>query len=127
MNAALQNKLIEKAYALKELPDCAQKHFTFIVNRNKIISLGWNQAYRTHPIAKKFNCRFSTIHSELAAIKNFHGTLDEICRFKLINIRIRRDNNVGISKPCDSCMMMLAAFDFNEVWYTNNDGGFDRL
>lgn len=127
MNASLREKLIDKSYALRELPNCQQKHFSFIIKRNKIISLGWNNGYRTHPKSKIYKCRFSTIHSELAAIKNYGGPISDLIDYKLINVRIRRDGTIGLSKPCDSCMMMLAVFEFREVWYTNNLGEFVEL
>lgn len=119
--------LIEKSFDLIELPNCKRKHFSFVLWKKKIISVGWNNAWRTHPISNKFGHRFNAIHSELAAIKNMSRPVSFLKECKLVNIRVNRHGLVLMSKPCGSCENMLKYFGIREIVYTNNDGKFVEL
>lgn len=121
------DKLIVKAKALFELPHGRCKHFTFIMKRNKIISLGWNNTIKTHPWAAKYGHKFYAIHSELQAIKNFPYPVAEICNYDFVNIRIRKDGKLGIARPCEACERLLIAFRPQSVIYTTNEGTFRRF
>lgn len=107
-----------------ELPIGGQLHFSFIMKKKKIISFGWNNAWKTDRIAAKFSHRFNCIHSELMAIRNFPYRINELCNFTLVNVRLRKTGTVALSKPCECCERMLDAFNVHEVYYTTNNGDF---
>ncbi len=121
----LYKKILKITFSDISLITCKHRHFTFIAKRNIIISYGYNQIFKSHPIANKFSHRFSDIHSELAAILHFPYPIKELKNYNIINLRIRRDNNqLGLSRPCQKCFRMLNTFGINEVYYSNGLGGF---
>jgi hypothetical protein len=120
-------KITEISYALLgRNPNPQFKHFSFIVDRGRILSIGINRQDKSHPIAKKFNPFSSNIHSELAAILKL-GEVD-FSDYTLINTRISRErNNLCCSYPCVGCRaMLLKQFKFKEIWATDNNGQFVR-
>lgn len=121
MTAKLHHKLLEIANSLF---DCAgkQKHFTFICDGNKVISVGWNKPFKTHPLAAKFGHRFANIHSELDAINNFMHPVSELKKYNLINIRLLANRQLAMSKPCIPCQYMLASFGVDRIMYSTCNG-----
>lgn len=116
---ALSNRLqsrIEKIIDQNEHKiESKHKHFTFIVNNNRIISYGWNHNFKTHPRA--VGNRNSTIHSELNAILRLDVDDSYLLRCDLINIRITRSGRYGLSKPCKHCYSILSNYGFkNIIW-----------
>jgi len=127
MNNKLKSKLIELARALHYCPVGDQKHFSFIVLRNKVISIGWNNKVKSNPLNQKYGYRYDKPHSELIAIKNFPYPNKELSRHTLVNVRIGRANDVIMCKPCMYCQNLLKTFNIKEVYYTNAMGNFIRL
>jgi deoxycytidylate deaminase len=110
-----------------DLPDTKYKHFSFLIRRNKIVSVGYNLSFHTHPIAKKYKYRFSNIHSELAAIKNFPYSPSLLYKYTMVNVRIMGNGCIGLSKPCDKCQQLLLDFDIRKVLYSIHGGDFKKL
>lgn len=129
MNGGFFDSLVEKSFALIDLPQSNRKHFSFIVRRTKIVSFGWNMAKKTHPWAAKYgkNIDYPFIHSELAAIKNFPFPPIELEKCSLINTRVCPSGKIRISKPCEHCMNLLDVFSFKHVYYTDDEGKFIEL
>lgn len=123
----LARKLFETANNLIHLPDARSKHFSFIVERNCILSVGWNKSFKTHPLAKRYGHRFSSIHSELDAIKNFPYAPASLIYYKFVNLRIMGDGSVGLSKPCVHCQELLAKFGIEQIYYSDHDGNFHEF
>jgi len=120
-------KLVNLSYKMLDLPDSRHKHFSFILIRNKILAVGYNLSYKTNPLAKKYGYYLSSIHSELAAVKNFPYPPSGLSKCKMVNIRIMANNELGMSRPCKNCQRLLKDFDISEVWHTNRDGEFERV
>ena len=118
----LQNKLINLARTNIFLPDSNKLHFTFIMERNKVISFGWNRSWRTHTIAKRYNYRHECQHSELVAILNFRPPIRELPYHYMVNIRLHKNGNIAMSKPCASCQAMLSDFGISDIFYSTNEG-----
>ena len=57
-------------------------------DKNKIVSIGWNNNYRTHPLAKRYGYRFDSIHSEMSAILRYEGNPKDL-RDKLLSNMLR--------------------------------------
>jgi tRNA(Arg) A34 adenosine deaminase TadA len=114
------------AVRLNHLPQGRHKHFTFITRRKKIISMGWNQSFKTHPLAAKFGHRFQSIHSELNAIQNFPYRVSELCKYDIINLRLS-GNNLTIAKPCQKCRNMLWYFGVRHVGYSTFFGQYEEI
>lgn len=120
-------KYIDLALALKDRPESDKLHFSFILKKRRLVSIGWNSATATHPIAHKYGYTFPFVHAELSAIVRFDGKPKELKDCVLINVRINKDGIVMLSKPCKNCLRLLSVFTFKHVYYTNHAGGFESL
>jgi hypothetical protein len=123
-----KDKLIKLSFAMIDFPNSRRaKHFSFILIRNKVVSMGWNMGFKTHPLAHKMGHRYDSIHSELHCIKKFPHPVSELARCKLFNVRVNRKGKVRLSKPCLKCQKLLEIFNLREVWYTLDGGEFKQL
>jgi deoxycytidylate deaminase len=119
-------KYIELARNLIDYPEYPHRHFAFIIEKNKIRAIGWN-AKKTHPQALKFGYPWLYVHAELSAITRFEGNPRELAKCICVNVRLNKDGKILQSKPCKSCLRMLAAFRLKEIFYTDDNGVFQEL
>jgi deoxycytidylate deaminase len=128
-------KIIELSYAL--LPthgDYRCRHASFIIYKDKIMSIGINNPNKTHPKNLKFGYRNKRnepineiigIHSELAAVIKFgRQTLQDL---DIVNTRIDRNNMLVLAKPCIGCQDMLKQLGINRIFFSNNQSKFEQL
>tara|TARA_R110000796_G_scaffold5291_4_gene20047 strand:- start:361 stop:741 length:381 start_codon:yes stop_codon:yes gene_type:complete len=123
------NKYIELARALQ--PPChsvRQFHVTFALAKKKILAIGINGA-KTNPKTQEFAYvgdpyQIGT-HSELAAVIKL-GRLD-CSRLTFINVRLKKDGKVALSKPCVGCEDMLNQIGFKRVFYTLDNGNYGNI
>ncbi len=116
MQKKLLFKCIDISRDLTNLPVGPKKHFSFIIDKNKILSFGVNNGFKTHPMAKYLGYRYNCIHSELDAILNFrHKNIE---KYSLLNIRIGRDKiSIRNSKPCDLCQKLIEKTKIKKVYF----------
>ena len=129
------SKIIEVSYALinKHNADLRCRHFSFIMDKNRIISIGLN-SLKTHPknlkynYVNKMNQNISDIvgtHSELSAVIKLG---EEDCSdLNLVNTRINRHDELDFSAPCSGCLDMIKQLNFKNVYFSNSQGKFDKL
>lgn len=109
-------------------------HFSFILHKNKIISIG-NNSKKTHPLNlknRKTSLRtgedFSDqkhICSEFSAINKLKNMTNiDTKKCVLVNLRYNRNGEIALSKPCMSCDNLLKYFSFKKVIWTNNEGDY---
>jgi deoxycytidylate deaminase len=128
-------KIVELSYAL--LPthgDYRCRHASFIIYKDKIMSIGINNPNKTHPKNLKFGYRNKRnepineiigIHSELAAVIKFgRQTLQDL---DIVNTRIDRNNMLVLAKPCIGCQDMLKQLGINRIFFSNNQSKFEQL
>lgn len=113
-------RLIKLSQKLIHLPKSGKLHFTYILRKKKIISMGVNVTFKTHPMAKKYQHRFFSQHSELNAILNFPFKYRTLCNYKIVNIRIRQDGSLASSKPCKACALLLKDMGFKKIFFSTN-------
>jgi deoxycytidylate deaminase len=129
------NKIVEVSYALinKHSADLRCRHFSFILQRNRIISIGLNST-KTHPLNLKYNYinknkeKISDIvgtHSELNAVIKLGE--EDCSKLTLINTRINRNNLLDYSAPCNGCSDMIKQLNFQNVFYSTNNGNFKKM
>jgi len=129
------NKIIEITYALinKHNADLRCRHFSFILDRNRIISIGMNST-KTHPLNLKYNYinknkeKISDIvgtHSELNAVIKLGE--EDCSKLTLINTRINRNNMLDYSAPCSGCSDMIKQLNFKNVYFSNAQSKFDKI
>ena len=127
MNSKTLNKLVEFCRADINSITHNFKHFSFILDKNKILSIGRNNPDKTHPLSYKYGYRFSCIHSELNVLVNFRYPHSYLQKCKLVNIRINSRAELRMSKPCNICVGLISAFGISEIIYSNRQGGFNVL
>ena len=119
-------KIEEIGFALtpKNRRDSKFFHVAVIFQRNKILSIGQN-SFKTHPVARKYGHRNSVLHAEVAAIIR-HG-LDDCSGLNLAVLRVNRNNELAISKPCVHCQSIIDNVGFKKVFYTNEQGVWEQV
>ena len=109
-------------------------HFTFIYERNKLISIGQNIIDIPNAKAIKFAKKFGTVepyrskflHAEISALSKLYGKFHIDGRLKLVSLRLNKDMKLCNSKPCENCQIVLDAFGLNRVWYSNQEGKIEN-
>lgn len=117
----LETKLTRVALSLYHIPSHKNIHFSFIVKRNKILSIGWNDK-KTNPLSVKFDYWNDSTHSELSAIKRYDYDLDDLKNCVMYNIRFSRAKELVMAKPCDSCQQLIKYFRVGGVKYSTENG-----
>lgn len=107
-------------------------HTTFILKKNKIQKIGINND-KTHPANLKYRYegkdgtdirRFVGVHSELSAILKYGKEDCSDCVF--INVRIDRNGDTAISKPCMGCQDLLKQVGFKRLFFSTENGNFEE-
>jgi hypothetical protein len=110
------------------------RHFSFIIYKRKIISIGMN-CNKTHPInllnpkfSKENGLNFSDqkqVCSELNAILKLKRLTNiQTDRCTLVNLRYDKNKKLTLSKPCSSCENLLKYHNFKKIIWTNVDGEY---
>lgn len=128
-------KAIEVSYAFAGKKSLWQRcrHFSYIFDRNRLISMGVN-SYKTHPLNLKYNYinkkkenigYLVGTHSEMSAVIKLG--LKDCSGLTLVNIRINRKNELDYSFPCSGCRDMISKMGFKNVFYTTKNKKFDII
>ena len=91
------DKLIRRSYDLLDMiPHEKNRHFSFILKKNKIVSFGWNQIKKTNTLCWKHKYEYPYIHSEISAIRNFEYPASLFSRCELVNVRVGKNNDISL-------------------------------
>lgn len=123
------NKVKEISFALlNEHPSLHRcRHFSFILDGNKIIKIGFNRS-KTHP--KNLLYSYTNRRGEFMADQvGIHSEMDAVIKLglsscsglTLVNTRIDRNNKLAMSKPCLGCTDMLRKLNFRRIFYFENN------
>jgi hypothetical protein len=96
-------------------------HFSFIVQNNKILEMGFN---RKGPPLEGFGYskEFGKIHSENDVYRKTKGIIDHSKPFDIVNIRLNKRGQLRLSKPCSCCANFLRVVGCRHVYFSTNDG-----
>lgn len=133
MSKSIQYKIkkcIEITKCLKKDKESGRSfHSTFIYDKNKLLSIGFNSYKKLHR-SHKFGVYKGTkdnpeqyvagIHSEIDAIIKLGRT--DCSRLTFINIRIDNNDCPNISKPCENCFRVLQSLGFKQIYYFDSLG-----
>ena len=96
-------------------------HFSFIIQKNKIIEYGFNRMGK--PLEGfGYNKEFGKIHSENDAYRKAKGILDPQRSFDVVNIRLNKQGIMKLSKPCNCCHSFLSVVGCANVYFSTNIG-----
>lgn len=129
------NKALEMAQALFD-PNYHTRVqvFSFGFHRGRLIAVGRNKD-KTHPLNLRNVLRFDTgeIHRE----KGICGELSLFLTLKkttnipfnkivIVNVRLDKNRNVKMSRPCNSCSSLCAFIQPKALYYTDDNGVFQK-
>jgi len=79
-------------------PETHFRHFTFIIQGNKLVEYGYN---RSHTALVRYGYpAWSKVHSENTAYKKAKGLLNKDIPFEAVNIRLTKSGKLKLSQPC---------------------------
>ena len=91
-----------------------------LVYKNTVVSVGMN-SYKTHPLmATRTSWPF--LHAEQHAI--IRAGLDNCEDLDLYIARVRKNNDLAMSKPCGVCMKLIQDVSIKNVYYSTNKEKF---
>lgn len=124
-------RYFEKAHKASDLSDFKKTHIGCIaVYQNSIIGIGWN-SNKTHPMQEFYNkYRFNPkrdfpspkLHAEISCLNSIKHLNINFSKVKLYIYRSRKDIQLGISRPCPSCMAAIKDVGIKHIYYTTNAG-----
>lgn len=123
----LSKKLVEHK---KQVQDIQTKNYfvgaVLMDKQGRILSLGFNSFYKTHPYQKKLSDSIKVknkerqiyIHAEVSALVKCNSV-----PHTLIIARIGMDESIyRLAKPCPLCQEAIRQSSIKKVYYTNNNG-----
>lgn len=107
----------------KDHPDWGcYHHFSFIVQNDKILAWGPNMPGPARPSYSGIR----KIHSEAAAYQRGRGKLTRGKPWAIVNLRLSKDGQLRISKPCHCCQSFLRAAGVGKIYFTT-EAGFAQM
>lgn len=93
-----------------------------ILRKKKLLSLGFNQNIKTHPIMKQFNSnRSEKIHAELQALLGVRWDVD-LSKCVLVVYRENKHGHIAMAKPCAACKKIIISMGIKTVMYSTDVG-----
>lgn len=128
MNKRLAKRTLDLARAMCPLNyERRVSHVAFLIKRGKIVHIALNSA-KSHPISYNHDYKdyqHTGLHAELnVCIKS---NKENLSKYKLVAIRVNRHMQIRNSKPCIGCQSVIKQFQIGEVWYSNDNGTFDKM
>lgn len=108
-------------------------HFlvAFAIVRGRIRSIGLNSYSKTDTINKDYVNRdggkTSYRHAESDLIKKLRKLDLSNNNISIYIIRVTQGNSIKLAKPCVNCAYLLGKFNPKNIYYTNDNGRFERL
>lgn len=92
-----------------------------IVNKKKIEAAKFN-CLKSHPKLCKYY-PYPYLHAEAHAILSLG--LDNCCNKTLYVVRVLRNGQLALAKPCNSCLTLIKDVGLKEIYYSTSEG-FER-
>ena len=127
MNKSIIQRAFKLTEQLKNKPIGKSRHYSFLIKQNRIINVGYNNSWKTHPLSKKMHFRFGNIHAEFSCLIKYRNYIDSIKDCSMLNIRINNNKQIDFSKPCKFCQKLIKMFGIKKCYYTNHIGQIEYL
>lgn len=101
------------------------KHYTFLIQNNKIISWGTNRAGSSFTYLGYEP--YQKIHSEVDCWKKSKGIMDKNISFEIVNIRLTKTGMIRDSSPCKCCFAFLKNLGCKRIWFSTDVGSFASM
>jgi tRNA(Arg) A34 adenosine deaminase TadA len=99
-------------------------HYSVIVQNNKIIEMGFNRSIHKGALRHLGYSDESKIHSEVDAYNKAkgHPDFDFNDPFEVVNMRLNRQGDMRMSKPCSCCHNFLNTLGAKGCYFTTDVG-----
>lgn len=129
MKNHILNRMRDAAYAVALSgqgvgPRYAFRHGAVLFDRSGKILSAKSNSLKTHPKLAKFT-DYPYLHAESACIIG-HG-MDNCDGLSLLVLRVLKNNQVSLSKPCVICQRVIEDAGLKSVYYTDVNGMVKRL
>lgn len=130
MNILKECTRISKRNLIKHpLLDISSKlHFSFVILDNQIIGWGYNRV-SVPPIHMGYKSRIlgntPRTHSEIDAYKSCKSLINS--NFKIVNIRLNKQKDFRLSRPCLCCQRILYALGCVGFYYSTNNNKYEKI
>jgi hypothetical protein len=129
MNSYRMQRCIEIARSLSDCRTGRSLHFSFILDKNRLLVTGVNsyeKLHRTHvfgdyrPIKHRSTNYIAGQHSECHALRIFINKFGHVdCSgLTLYNVRIGYKGEVMMAKPCGNCQRVVDSCNFKRILWT---------
>lgn len=129
MKNHILNRMRDAAYAVALSgqgvgPRYAFRHGAVLFDRSGKILSAKSNSLKTHPKLAKFT-DYPYLHAESACIIG-HG-MDNCDGLSLLVLRVLKNDQVSLSKPCVICQRVIEDAGLKSVYYTDVSGMVKRL
>lgn len=129
MKNHILNRMRDAAYAVALSgqgvgPRYAFRHGAVLFDRSGKILSAKSNSLKTHPKLAKFT-DYPYLHAESACIIG-HG-MDNCDGLSLLVLRVLKNDQVSLSKPCVICQRVIEDSGLKSVYYTDVNGMVKRL
>lgn len=100
-------------------------HLAVIFKGNTILTIGEN-SNKTHPKTQTYGYpHFCRLHAELSACIRFGK--EDCSKYSIAVVRIDRNGQFNQSRPCPGCQNVLRQLNFKKIYFTNDNGDWEKL
>lgn len=96
-----------------------------LVYKGRVLSIGFNQILKSHPLTRMFN-EHQTIHAEVSAIVRLKNK-ELLPHCTMVVYREGAIGNLALAKPCPTCRKILKFFKINKIAYTTYGGYIEEF
>jgi tRNA(Arg) A34 adenosine deaminase TadA len=108
----MRTDMFDKLITLANKSTMQHKHAAILYRNGDIIGSGFN--YQVDYMSHQYSC-----HAEVAAIQNCNKKdKKNLSDATLIVIRIGKDNEPRLSKPCCNCQQMIKKHGIKKIFYS---------
>jgi hypothetical protein len=125
MSPKLQKRLLSIAFDLRDCCEAENRHISFLLDKNRIVSVGFNSNYKYSKITRGMGYWASSRHSEIDSYIKLRDK-NLMPYLSLVNIRLSKTGTIGMACPCDKCLNFLSIVSPRRIFYTTADGSFAR-
>lgn len=120
----MKERFISLAIQQAKQSNCNNRLGAVICHQKTVLGAGYNKSSSpllNKGIIKKNHANMG-LHAEVAAMVGLDRKV--IKGTTLYVVRLRRNNSIGMSKPCISCMFYITGMGVKKIIYSTDDGSF---
>lgn len=128
---AISDKLFDRLCKAKEMArksDMNDRHGAIMWSKKGYCGLGHNHNNMDKfRFGKIYGRRLCSVHAEISCLIDCRLNVMREKRMKMLVIKLKRDESLGLSKPCGMCMAYLRKFKIKKVYYSTDDGIIESI